>query len=195
MTSNGGRLPPDVTRVSFPQPVPPHVATCTSSEVNPAPVSHAFHRHGWPESVDCRCGRGHSRPCRGHRARQQRHTTMCHRSTPPEDAIAKYTSRLGLGGGPRRGLALPLSDPHRPGLRGRGALLEPPKARGSGHNPPSGCHHTGPPEALGGPHPGLRAPGGGGRDAGPGPGACRGPPRSHDRAVSAQRLAPAARSP
>ena len=54
-------------------------------------------------------------------------------------------------------LALPLPDDKRPGLLGRRALVAPHKARRAGANHPPGCHHTGPPEALGRPHPGLRA--------------------------------------
>ena len=46
-------------------------------------------------------------------------------------------SHLCLGGGPLRVLALPLSDSKRPALLGRGALLDPQKARGSRQNQPS----------------------------------------------------------
>jgi len=58
-------------------------------------------------------------------------------------------------------LALALSDQKRPCVLRRGPLLAPQKAWRSGQNQPPGCEHTGPPDALGGPHPGLRAPGGG----------------------------------
>jgi hypothetical protein len=71
MTAAGGRLPPDVTRVRLPKPVPPAVATShTNSEVTPVPVSPALHRHGRPHRRnDGRRGRAGSRhrgPLPGH---------------------------------------------------------------------------------------------------------------------------------
>jgi len=54
MTSDGGRLTPNGTRVSVPKPVPHDVATSTlHSEGNPVPVSHTLHRHGRPQRRAC----------------------------------------------------------------------------------------------------------------------------------------------
>src|SRR5262245_64663725 len=55
MTSDGGRLTPDVTQVSLPTPVPHDVATSPiHSEVNHVPVYHPLHWNGRPQGLDCR---------------------------------------------------------------------------------------------------------------------------------------------
>ena len=186
MTSDVGRTAGE-PRVRLPEARAAYADTCTISEVRHAAVSHTL-RSGWHTDASERrsvaqdhgaevVSLGHIGPRQGDRDASVGCNPTAHTlSLSCSGAVWPWLSRS--------------PDDKRPGLLGRRALVAPTKPGERGQTTRRGCH-TGPPEALGRPHP-VYVPKGADKPFVTCAGHGKSPPRPQGRAAAAHSLAPAA---